>query len=227
MATDFASLKTEIRDYLTEDDTAVLPDARIEELVRFCETELNYGRGNVLKPLRVLDMQTAKETTLNYSEQDGGDENVTLPSDYLEMRALKETTNVYSGTIEAITPDEWWTKKREGPWGFIRFYSIIGGQIRLQDAPNTSGLKLEMNYYAKIPALSDENTTNWLLTKYPQLYTYGSLIHAEPFLKNTSRIGEWTELYDQTRAGILEADRRAQSSMGPRRMQVPRSVAVR
>ena len=62
-----------------------------------------------------------------------------------------------------------------------------------------SGANLLLHYWVKITPLSDANTTNWLLTKYPDLYRYASLMSAEGFLKNDPRIPLWA----QTAANIL------------------------
>lgn len=48
-------------------------------------------------------------------------------------------------------------------------------------------------YYEEIPALSDSNTTNWLLTASPDLYLFASLAEAAFYVKDESRAGMWTE----------------------------------
>ena len=50
-------------------------------------------------------------------------------------------------------------------------------------------------YYQKIAALSDSNTTNWLLTYAPDVYLYGSLLHSAPYLKEDERVTVWGQLY--------------------------------
>jgi hypothetical protein len=52
-----------------------------------------------------------------------------------------------------------------------------------------------MIYYAKITSLSDGNTTNWLLTKAPDVYLYGALTHAAPFLMDDQRIAVFAQIY--------------------------------
>ena len=37
-------------------------------------------------------------------------------------------------------------------------------------------------YYQKVTALSVANTSNWLLTNFPNLYLFGSLVAAEAYL---------------------------------------------
>jgi hypothetical protein len=73
----------------------------------------------------------------------------------------------------------------------------------------------ELTYYAKIPSLSDSNTSNWLLAYAPDLYLYGALVEAEPYLKNDERIAVWGELYLRVIADIEVADERASVASTP------------
>lgn len=51
-------------------------------------------------------------------------------------------------------------------------------------------------YYAKPTVLrSDADGINWLITNAPDLCLYGSLLEAEPFLKNDKRIAVWQSFY--------------------------------
>jgi hypothetical protein len=52
-------------------------------------------------------------------------------------------------------------------------------------------------FYSKIPALSDSNTTNWLLTASPDIYLYGSLMQSAPYLRDDDRVGIWASLYQK------------------------------
>ena len=53
-----------------------------------------------------------------------------------------------------------------------------------------------------MPALSDADPTNWVLSDYPNLYLYGSLLHSAPFLKDDMRLGMWQGKFDQLLAQI-------------------------
>ena len=70
-----------------------------------------------------------------------------------------------------------------------------------------------MTYYAKIPALSGSNASNWLLARSPDVYLYGSLVAAEAFLMNDERLGVWKGATDEIVAGIrLEGEKAARPS---------------
>jgi hypothetical protein len=70
----------------------------------------------------------------------------------------------------------------------------MNGAIELIPAPAVD-IEIEMIYYGKIPALTDSNTTNWLLTKAPDVYLYGALTHAAPFLMDDQRISVFGNIY--------------------------------
>lgn len=55
---------------------------------------------------------------------------------------------------------------------------------------------LQCYYYQKIPSLSASNTTNWLLTNYPNIYLMGTLVAAEAFLGVDPALSKWGSLYD-------------------------------
>ena len=65
-----------------------------------------------------------------------------------------------------------------------------------------------MVYFAKIPALSDSATSNWLLERHYDLYLYGSLVQAALYLKDDPTA--WATLFDSALAEIEVEDVRSQ-----------------
>jgi len=59
----------------------------------------------------------------------------------------------------------------------------------------------EWNYWQQPPLLDAGNQTNWLTDYAPQALLYGSLVQAEPFLKD----GPWTQAWKDAYAGELSA----------------------
>jgi hypothetical protein len=61
-----------------------------------------------------------------------------------------------------------------------------------------SGYTVNGTYWGKPTALrsaSNDAQDNWLIVNAPDLALYGSLLQAEPFLKNDARIGVWQNFY--------------------------------
>jgi len=70
-------------------------------------------------------------------------------------------------------------------------------------------------YYGKIPSLSVSVASNWLLVKAPDLYLYGALVHASPFLLDDQRVGLFANMYNSRLDSLqLESDK-ALHSGGP------------
>jgi hypothetical protein len=101
------------------------------------------------------------------------------------------------------------------------YFTIIGAQIRLFPAQTISNpLKMDLIYYRSMPPLNATSTTNWALTKYPDLYLYGTLAHSAPYLKADERLAVWEGAYQKILSDIeLEASRatRPQSKLNAAR----------
>ena len=72
----------------------------------------------------------------------------------------------------------------------------------------------EIDYYAKLAKLSVSNTTNWLLTMSPDVYLYGSLLQAAPYLQDDARIQVWAGLYQRGIEALNLADERGSMTGG-------------
>ena len=76
------------------------------------------------------------------------------------------------------------------PKGFIN----LASKLELAPVPDAV-YNINLYYYQKIPALVS-NSTNWLLTNFPQIYLFGSLVASEAWLGNDAAISKWGSLYD-------------------------------
>ena len=73
---------------------------------------------------------------------------------------------------------------------------MIGTEIQVYPPPDGT-YTAELVYYAEIPALTDSNTTNWLLTLAPDIYLYGTLMQTAPYLQDDARLQTWAALYQK------------------------------
>lgn len=76
--------------------------------------------------------------------------------------------------------------------------------------PPGASAEWEMVYYPAIPPLSDDAPTNWLLTRSPDVYLFGALTEAEPYLYNEERMPMWQQKYANAVAGLMSSDERQQ-----------------
>lgn len=172
--TSYATLQSAIADYLNRQDLT----AQIPMFIQFCEADLNTR-------LRCREQIVRAEATSD-------NEYVQLPSDWLEAINLQ----IIDGTspLRFVTMDEADIINRERRYQYVVAYSLMDGAIELVPPP-AADVAIEMSYYAKIPALSDSNTSNWLLAKAPDVYLYGALTHAAPFLLDDQRIAVFGSFY--------------------------------
>lgn len=193
----FAGLKATIADYLNRDDlTSVIPS-----FITLAEAKFNRKlrtRQMVKRATATIDTQyfayptdwlQAKEFVLN-----------TSPITYMEFVTDKQANELRQDKIIAV--------------GKPTYYTIVGTQIEVIATPDT-GYTGELTYYGKIPALSDSNTSNWLLTYAPDLYLYGALLEASPYLKDDERLAVWGQMYITSISDIEIADQRASVSSTP------------
>lgn len=188
----YSELQSAIADYLNRTDlTSVIPT-----FISLAEAKLN-------RELRTRDMLVRSTAT-------SSNEFVAVPTDFLEDYSLElDMTNqgpqpplAYIGPLEAKS------LKANKITGKVRYYTIIDGAFEMLPAPQLA-VDVILTYYAKIPSLSNTQTTNWLLTKSPDLYLYSSLLEAMPYLKDEQRIAVWSTARGQVLEAMKEESERS------------------
>lgn len=203
--TNYTELKASIADWLNRADlTTQIPD-----FIAIAEAKFNRN-------IRTRDMISRQVATTS-------NEFVPVPNDWLETYTLELpplTTGVPYQQLQYIGPNEAAALKSKKALGPSRYYTIIDGLFELIPAPPTTPVTLTCVYYARIPALSSSNATNWLLIKAPDLYLYQSLAAAAPYLNNDERIPTWLTLLGQGMDELrMESERamRSQTSLVSRK----------
>jgi hypothetical protein len=194
--TSYSTLKDNVADWLNRTDLT----AQIPVFIQLAEAELN-------RRLRVKDSVTRSDATVDTQY-------TTLPSDFAETKSVYLKTSPVS-RLEYITIEQMEALKTQGysATGQPRYYTVIGGTFETLPAPDQS-YTAELVYYAKLAALSDTNTTNWLLTKNPDIYLFGSLLQSAPYLRDDDRIPVWNSVYERGLAQLEQASDRAEFSGG-------------
>jgi len=183
--TTYSELKTSIANWLNRDDlTSVIPD-----FITMAESDLN-------RKLRHYKMVERVDATLDSRY-------VQLPPNWIETMRFAIT----SGTtfrLEAISVDDMLQYREENNdnAGRPKYYTHIGEAIEVFPTPDAE-YTMQLTFYEEIPSLSDSTTYNWLLQDSPDVYLYGSLLHAAPYLLDDSRIQVWSSLY-QNALGSLQ-----------------------
>ena len=169
----YSTLQTAVANWLDRSD---LTD-RVPEFIALAEATFN----------RVLRLR-AMETTVADTTPSGSKEDA-LPSGYLQMREIHlSTTPVVS--LAYITPEIMYRIRAGSTSGKPNSYTIVGDNILFGPTPD-GAYDYSMTYYKSFDALSDSTQTNWLILNAPDLYLYGTLLQAEPFLMNDERVPLW------------------------------------
>lgn len=175
--TSYAALKTSIGDFLNRDDlTAVIPD-----FISLAEAQIN-------RDIRHYQMENRATAQLD-------SQYLARPTDWVETIRMHITgggtraLDLLSGAAMA--------DKRAGAddtAGEPKFYRHAERAFEVFPTPDST-YNVEILYYQKIPALSDTNSSNWLLSEAPDIYLYGSLLHSAPYLAEDARLAVWAQLY--------------------------------
>jgi hypothetical protein len=198
----YSTLQASIGDWLNRSDlTAVIPD-----FITLAEAQFNRN----IRHRRMVERATA---TLD-------SEYSAVPADWLESIRYQINTNPIT-VMEFVSPDQAaLLKGANGTTGKPIYYTQIGQQFQVVPAPDSgSAYTGELTYYATIPALSVSNTTNWLLTDSPDLYLYGALLQAAPYLQDDQRISTWGTLYERCLNDLKVSDERSRMATSALRMR--------
>ena len=190
----YTELKTAVANWLDRDD---LTD-RIPEFIALAEARMN----RVLR-LRMMEAKYTASTV-------GAQRNYALPTGYLQMRNFQLNTSPIT-TLSYVSPEIFDRLWGGSTGGTPQFYTILAGEVQLGPMPG-SVLTMEMLFYKKITALSAANQTEQMLTDNPDIYLYGALLEAEPFIMNDERVGLWAKGFAQAVADLQEQDNKDRHS---------------
>ena len=197
----YTELTASIADTLNRDDlTAVIPD-----FIKLAEAQLN-------RDLRHWQMEDRVIATANQQY-------LTLPNNFISPIRITMTASP-THTLELISPFDISKMRMQNSdnVGRPEFYAVVDGSFELYPTPDADYV-VELVYYENIPDIA-ANTTNWLLTNYPDAYLYGSLLHSSPYLQEDQRVAVWNALYLNAVSAINLEGERARTSGSGRRIQI-------
>ena len=190
----YAELQTAVANWLDRDDLT----ARIPEFITLAE-----ARFNRLLRLRSMESKYTANTV-------AGQRNLALPTSYIQMRNFQVNTNPLT-TLSYVTPeiyDRLWGGSTSGT---PKFYTILANEVSFGPIPATV-MQVEMLFYKKFDNLSVTTTTNSLLTDAPDVYLYGAMMEAEPFIMNDERVALWATSLSKAIKEMQEQDNKDRHS---------------
>lgn len=195
---DYASLVDTIITYAARDQDTIFTGL-IPTWIQSTEAKLN-------RTLFVRQMEQRSTALVDPTVSEP--EYIALPADFQSMRRARVSSATCKPPLSFLSGEqmEEFRAMRGNASGFPCYFTIFGNEIELAPTPD-SAVTIEMVYRQNIPALSATNTTNWLLTLAPDLYLYGALMEAAPYIKEDARIQTWgtglsTALTDLNNLGL-------------------------
>jgi hypothetical protein len=200
--TNYTDLQSAIADFLNRDDLA----ATIPTFISLAEADINRS----VRHWRMEKRSTAELDT-QYSA---------IPADFLEVIRFYITSND-TRPLELISQAELLDRKYRNldTSGKPAYYAITAGEIEVYPVPDGT-YDVELYYYARTPALSVSEPTNWLLTYFPDAYLYSALIHSAPYLQEDSRIQTWAALQQNAINAINAESEKSKFGGAGRRLKI-------
>jgi hypothetical protein len=157
---------------------------------------VTLAQGYLNRRLRCREMVTQTDIEIA-----ADNENYALPSGFLQVKHVTELATsrrrlryLSLDIADRLYPD------RESGLGV--YYTIIGSNIQV--FPTTSN-DIELTYFAALSAFAEEDDTDWLLAKMPNLYLSAGQMYAAEFLKDDAEVQKQATIVD-TYIAMLNAE---------------------
>lgn len=191
--TNYAGLKQEVIEFTGRDDLSSRFDAFLDL------AEAKIYRTNSLKSLRVREMETV--TTLVTVS---GTNTVALPADFLEARSMKIDYSGNKYELRYLSP----SSVDEVSSGMPSAFTLRGTNIVFDSIPDDA-YNLTLAYYAQPVALSATNSTNVILTNYPDIYLNACMAMVYDFTTEPEMSQFCMEKAQASIQGAMKSDERA------------------
>ena len=205
----YSELKSAIANWLNRSD---LTDEIADDFIALTEADFN-------SKLRVRKMIAQTSFTVDTETE-------ALPTGFLQVRDIYILSGSTKYPLTYQTPSQMDSTVGTSTTGRPSSYTILGDTFRFSPKPDDS-YTAYINYYKSFDALSDTNTTNYILSTHPAIYLYGSLFHAANFLGgiNPQQVQTWQQMYATTMERLELNDREDQVSGSPLQIRGENTVA--
>lgn len=129
-----------------------------------------------------------------------------VPADYGGAISFTITDQTPIVHLESVSPERLNELLRDvyTSTGTPAVYAVVGGEFGFAPEPSGS-FAVELVYYRTLEALSDSNTSNWILDSYPDAYLNGALAEAAPYMVDDPRGPIWERKFAIAIEEILQA----------------------
>lgn len=196
----YAGLKASVADFLARDDlTAAIPD-----FITLAEAQMTRRFASAATAGLPVPRRLSLRADAIFA---AGEEFVAVPGRFIGPRTLTLQTDPPK-ELSYLLPETFTAAKKtllfeagDAP----RYYTVVGEEFQVLPAPAAEFLA-ELFYLAAPAPLGDSNPTNWVLQYYPDIYLYGALTQAAPYLDADDRLATWGTLFTQAISDACNAD---------------------
>lgn len=195
----YANLQTEVKAWLKRPSLA---DTIIEGFISLAEADMN-------RTLRTRNQEVRETFTLSSQYTDL----TTLTNTVVEMRNVQINTNPVR-VLKYRTPHQLDMEVAYDAGGKPCFYTIHGDELEVKPSPDDP-YTAELSFYSTISALSDSNTTNWILTNNPNIYLWGALYYGSIYIQDSGNAQVYSTLFGKDMAELNAQEKKARYSGSP------------
>lgn len=194
----YTELQAAVRSELGNVSTGGITDDAIQDAIARAEAKIS-------RKTRLREAEQLSYATYNANDQTIESRRIAMPDDYVEILNLRwKIATAEDTTYENcryVAPDRIHQFYRNQSSGEL-VYTL---RSQIEFARHTGGVDYEimMHFIKKWDIAGD--STNWLLTNYPDVYLYGSCLEAALHLRDDNAIptGTWKVLFDEA---MMELD---------------------
>lgn len=187
--TNYAELKAAVSGWLHRDLSAQIPD-----FITLAETSINR-----IAQVRAME----NEVPLALA---AGARTIALPVGFMSPLAVW-LGSTHRHELSPATPEE--LPVTNAP-GRPTYWAIDGANLAF-DCPADQAHTILLRQRGGFK-LSDAAPTNALLTKYPDIYLYGTLLQAAPWVRDMNSLTLWQTMYARTVSEINKTESRARAA---------------
>jgi len=138
-----------------------------------------------------------------------------VPADYIELKEAYVSASWGFQALERV--DLVWMRKYypTQTTQSTPYYVTREGQNFLFAPYPDAAYTVGGVYYARLPALSDTNNTNWLITKNPDLIFAAAMLEAATFLMDEQGVPYWEGRYQSVAGQVQSQDKLERFSGSP------------
>lgn len=194
----YAKLQSEILDTLNRTDlvadiTEYSPGTIEGSVIR----NIAKAERRIVRRLRTREFETSSSFSLV-----AGQETIQIPDDYISSKLFILTAS----PVTPLAPKDLTQLINDEPstaTGAPNAFAPFGTNFYFRKIPDIARA-VKLFYYGAPTPLSTSNTSNILLTKYPDLLLYGALIEATAHVEDDDRIQVWKGAFDEAIKDITD-----------------------